>query len=482
MNNPNILVMDLDGTLIRSDTTHELLVLIVRWMPLLIPLAILKLFQSKQEAKRWMVEKVGYHVDAAHLPYEPKALELMVQHRKGGGEVWLISGSDHLIVEKIAKHLGGFARWQGTDPSTNLTSSRKAEFLALNCPNGFAYAGNSSQDFAVWKKAHKGYAFNAPKGSFSLFNDDGNLIIVDEIVSRKRSFHAIRRAMRLHQWAKNILLFVVPGLILTSLTGNHWFGLIQAFICFGMMASGTYILNDLFGIPDDRKHPTKKLRQIAAGNLSVPLAVLVMGALVGGSLIWSFLVDPKFALVLLVYAITTIAYSFRLKRLPIVDVFVLAGLFSIRVWGGAVIVGAPPTAWLMTFIGLTFLSLALAKRYVEVSKSSGKNKVSGRGYQANDDKMLMAFGAATAYSAVLSFAIYGMLAPNRLIESNKAMIVISAVIAAWFMRIWLVAGRGELDDDPVLYAVRDKVSLICLVIAAAVLMVEETRIVWDKWL
>ncbi len=481
-NNRKILVMDLDGTLIRSDTTHELLILIARWMPFLIPLALYKLFKSRSEAKRWMVKKVGDHIDPEYLPYEPKALELMESYKERGDDVWLVSGSDHTLVERIAKHLGMFCRWQGTEPDLNLTSSRKAKYLTENCPNGFVYAGNSSHDFKVWKQSQKGYAFNAPAASFSLHDQDGKPVQVDEVVAKKSSIYPIFKAMRLHQWAKNILLFVVPGLILISLTTSDFLSLAQAFVCFGLMASGTYILNDLFDIPDDRKHKTKKLRQIAAGNLSVPMSVLVMGVAVLGALIWAYLLDPKFGLVLSIYGATTIAYSFRLKRLPIVDVFVLACLFSLRVWAGAEIVNAPPTAWLMTFIGLTFLSLALAKRYVEVSKSSGKQKVSGRGYQANDDKMLMAFGGATAYSAVLSFAIYGMLAPNRLIESDKAMIVISAVVAAWFMRIWLVAGRGELDDDPVLYAVKDKISLACLVIAVCVLTVEETRIIWERWL
>ncbi|MEL7236046.1 MAG: UbiA family prenyltransferase, partial [Chloroflexota bacterium] len=277
------------------------------------------------------------------------------------------------------------------------------------------------------------------------------------------------------------LIFVVPGLLLSSLSFTEWLKLLQAFICFGMMASGTYLLNDLCDIPDDRKHATKKNRPLAAGNLSVPVAATLMAVLVFSSVLWASLLQYDFAVILILYALTTAAYSFRLKRLPIVDVFILAALFSLRVLAGAALIGAPPTAWLMGFIGLTFLSLALAKRYVEVTKRDGEKKIPGRGYLADDGPMLMAFGAASAYTAVLALGIYGLLAPDRLIDSEAVMITLATVVAAWFFRIWLLAGRRELDDDPVLFAVKDKVSLLCLALAGGIVVVEETQPIWNAW-
>ena len=475
------LVVDLDGTLIRSDTTHELLILCARWAPLLLPLAVFKLLKDRASAKRWLVEKFGHHMDPAHLPYEEEALELVRQHTAAGGEAWLVSGSDHLIVGRISDHLGTFTRYQGSEPGQNLTSSRKAAFLKANLGDGYSYAGNSNQDLAVWKTSLHGYAFRAPRKAFSLKSDTGDAIQIHETIKRETSLRPLRKAMRLHQWAKNILVFVVPGLLLSQLNGFDILRVVLAFVCFGLMASGTYILNDLFDIPDDRRHHTKKLRQIADGRLSVPVAVAALVGLVSISLIGAILLDLSFAVVLTIYASVTIAYSFRLKRLPIVDVFILAALFSLRVWGGAEVVQATVSPWFMMFIGLVFLSLALAKRFVEVRKTASGGKVSGRGYHAEDAPMVMAFGAASANAAVLALAIYGLLAPNRLIDNAFVMMVVACVVGAWFMRIWLVAGRGELNDDPVLFAVKDKISLACLVIVAGFMGVESLRPVWSQW-
>ncbi len=392
-----------------------------------------------------------------------------------------MSGSDETIVERIAGHLGIFARAVGSNSSVNLTSTRKAAFLQSELPNGFAYVGNSRSDLAVWRVAASGFGVNAPPSAYRLKNEAGERIPLTMLTGRLGILRPLRRSMRLHQWAKNILLFVVPGLMLAQLDKIELFELVVAFACFGLMASGTYLLNDLFDIPDDRRHATKKLRQIAAGNLSVPNAVAALSLMIASSLTIGFMLDPAFGWVLLVYAGTTIAYSFRLKRLPIIDVFVLAGLFSLRVWGGAEIVDAPPSAWLMMFIGLVFLSLALAKRYVEVRKTPPGTKVAGRGYQPEDVSMILAFGASSANAAVLALAIYGLLAPTRLIDNPAIMMAIAAIVGAWFMRIWMVAVRGELNDDPVLFAVKDRISLAVLALAAILMGTESLRPVWSSW-
>lgn len=474
------LVMDLDGTLIRSDTTHELLVLCLRWQPFLLPLAILKLLKRRSAGKRWLVERFGHHIDPKDLPYEQNALSLVHQFRENNQEVWLVSGADDQIVKSIASHLGVFARAQGSTTEVNLTAANKTSFLTKHLSGDFAYAGNSTHDIDVWKSADRGYGFNAPSAAYAL-RAKNDAPKVTEVIARKSSLPYLRKTMRLHQWMKNILIFVVPGLMLSTLTIANYLELLGAFICFGFMASGTYILNDLFDIPDDRKHATKKMRQIAAGNLSVPLASFALLALISSSVFGAFLLDEMFGWILILYALTTIAYSFRLKRLPVIDVFVLSALFTIRVWAGAFIVDAPPSAWLTLFIGLVFLSLALAKRYVEISKLSQRKSVSGRGYQAGDEPMVLAFGSAAANAAVISLAIYGLLAPSRLIDNPTIMTILAAIVAGWFMRIWLVAVRGQLNDDPVLFAVKDKVSLLCLFAAALLVASESLRPIWIQW-
>lgn len=475
------LVVDLDGTLITCDTTHELLVLCARWKPNLLPAAVYGLATDRAAAKRWLSELFGEHINPAHLPYDETALDLIREHRAKGGTVWLVSGSDHLIVQRIAEHLGLFDHAQGSEPGRNLTAANKASYLTEEFPTGFTYAGNSRQDFSVWKESAGGFGFRAPSDAYALTGKHGGPVEIKPMAMRTRSAKPLLKAMRLHQWAKNILVFVVPGLMLSELGGYELIKLVAAFVCFGLMASGTYILNDLFDIPDDRKHPTKSKRQLAAGLLSVPTAILAMLVMVLGSLGAAILLDTAFGLVLLIYAVTTVAYSFRLKKLPIVDVLVLAGLFSLRVWGGAVIVSAPPTAWLMMFIGLVFLSLALAKRYVEVQKTDTGKAVPGRGYRSGDEAMLLAFGAGTANAAVLSLAVYGLLAPQRLIDNPEIMMVVAVIVGAWFMRIWLVAVRGELNEDPVLYAVKDRLSLICLALVGVLIASESLKPYWSQW-
>jgi 4-hydroxybenzoate polyprenyltransferase len=436
---------------------------------------------DRARAKRWLTERFGHHVDPAHLPYEEAAVALIETHRSRGGRAWLVSGSDEALVSRIAAHLGMFEFSKGSTPGENLTSSRKAGFLKRALPEGFAYAGNSRQDLAVWKVAAAGYGFRAPQASYRIKNKSSGAATVEKVLARQSQLGAVRKAMRLHQWAKNILVFVVPGLVLSDLTGLDLIRLFAGFFFFGLMASGTYILNDLFDIPDDRRHATKRFRQIADGRLNVPLALAAMIMMVVLSLSGSFLLDPAFGAVVSLYACLTVAYSFFLKRLPIIDVFVLAGLFTLRVWGGGELVAHPPTAWFAMFIGLVFLSLALAKRYIEIAKSGAGKKISGRGYQAEDGPVVLAFGAATASAAILALAVYGLLAPNRLIDNPSVMMTVACVVGAWFMRIWLVAGRGELNDDPVLFAVKDKVSLACLVLVAAFLAAESTRPIWSQW-
>ena len=478
--NSSVLVMDLDGTLVRSDTTHELLILCMRWAPLMVPFVAFGLIFNRAATKRWLSERFGEHIDPAFLPYDAEALSLMKAHQESGGQIWLVSGSDHILVERIAGHVGGFDRYQGSSPGENLTSRRKASFLEQELED-FHYAGNSRQDFEVWKRSKSGYAFRAPGASKRLKNADGKPVSLVEVVPKSGMLGPLLKNLRLHQWAKNILIFATPALLFTTLTPADGVRLLLAFFSFGFMASGTYILNDLFDIQDDRRHKTKKFRPLADGRLSVPAALLAMFTLLAASVAGAWIVGPGFTVVLLIYAFVTITYSFRLKRIPIVDVFILAGLFTIRVWAGGVVLGVPTSAWFIMFVGLVFLSLALAKRFVEIQKSTSR-KIAGRGYRHEDAPFVLAFGAGTGAVAVLTLAIYGLLAPNRLIDNPGIVLAVAAIIGAWFMRIWLIASRGELNDDPVLFAVKDRVSLACLAIVGGCFLVESGKSIWMNWL
>jgi 4-hydroxybenzoate polyprenyltransferase len=475
------LIVDLDGTLIRNDLTHELLILCLRWKPHLAPLALYKLFVARSEGKRFLAQLVGHHVDPANLPYEPAVIDLIDRHRRDGVQIELVSGTDHLIVARVSEHLGAFGGAYGSGGGVNLVSGRKAEFLRQRHADGYLYVGNSSQDIEVWKQSKGGFGVRAPAEAYTLTNVDGEPVSVEEIAKKSSAITPLLNALRLHQWAKNLLLFVVPGLFVAELTLHDWLNLIQGFLCFGVMASATYLINDLFDIPDDRAHVKKRARPLAAGTLSVPLAVVLIVAGFLGSLAWAFLLDGVFGSVLAIYAFATVAYSFRLKRLPVVDVFILAGLFGIRVIAGAAIIQVPTSAWLLTFIALLFLSLALVKRYVEVRGLNGRDKISGRGYVAEDAPLLLSVGASAGFTSILSLVIYGLLAEHRAIDNSAIILAVASIQAGWNMRIWMLAGRGQLNEDPVMFAVKDKISLVCLAAIAALIGFEASRPIWSNW-
>lgn len=474
------LIVDLDGTLILNDLTHDLLLLCARWHPHLLFLAVWKLLISRSAGKRWLTEKVGHMIEPEHLPYCQTMVDKIRQHQAAGGRVELVSGTDDELVSRVADYLGLFHDQRGSTPSTNLVSRHKADFINQRHGSAFLYAGNSSQDIAVWKVSNGGYGLGAPSRAYQLKTPDGEPIRVNKLRDKPSSLRNLLRAMRLHQWAKNLLILLVPGLVLPQLTSQHWIHIAAGFVCLSVLASGTYILNDLSDIPDDRAHATKRKRPLAAGQLSIPAAVVAVPILILGGLAGAWFIDPDFFLVCLSYTALTLLYSFRLKRIAIVDVLVLAGLFSLRVVAGAVLADAPPSEWLMTFVGFFFLSLALSKRYVEVARMAQTGKVRGRGYQSADIPVLLMFGTGCAVAAVISFLTYGLLAGHRVIENHGILLCVAGIMTGWLMRLWLVAVRGELHDDPVLFAVKDRTSLITILLMGGLVVFETSRPLWPS--
>lgn len=289
-----VLIFDLDGTLIANDLTHELLFLCLRWHPLLLPLALFKLVMSRAAGKRWLVEKVGHHILPEHLPYSPTAIALIESHLEVGGTVELVSGSDHVLVDRIGAHLGYFEHVQGSEPPRNLVAEQKAAHITERHGDAFRYAGNSNQDVPVWKVSSGGFGFNAPARAFKLKRDDKSPIEIVKIQEGDGQLRSLIRAMRPHQWAKNLLIFMVPALVISQLVPADWLKILAGFFCLSFLASGTYLINDLFDVADDRAHATKKKRPIAAGVLSVPLASFASVVLIVGSLACAFLVNLTF--------------------------------------------------------------------------------------------------------------------------------------------------------------------------------------------
>lgn len=473
------LVLDLDGTLIRNDLTFELFALCARWNPILFVYAMFKAITDRASAKRLLAARYQSHIDPSGLPYQPEILALAELYRNQGHPVELVSGSDEAIVRSVAEHLH-IPFYKGSVPGANLTASRKAQFLKQRHGENFIYAGNSRSDFPVWRAGLGGYGINAPERSYHLKRDNGTPVQVSRLGARRREIGALVRGLRLHQWAKNLLIFIVPAIQISHLNLIDGMHLLLAFVCFSSLASATYLLNDLFDIQEDRRHGRKAKRPLANGDLTVPFAIWFVILIIPAVVFLSFLLDTNFGWVCIAYLIGTGVYSLRLKRVAVADVFALAGLFSMRVIAGAFIIDYPPSGWLLTFIGAFFLSLAIGKRFIEVMALAPDASVAGRGYQAVDSVPLLAAGTASGVVAVLALLIYGLSAPVTVFNSEIVVLIGASLLLAWVLRFWLLAGRNEVTDDPVVYAVKDKTSLSLLAIISAVFAYDLTGPMWQS--
>lgn len=458
----NPLILDVDGTLIRSDLTHELLLEGIKANPIKLPKYVSLGLSSKARMKAELIEDVGDDILTDVLPLEPKIIEMAKAAKEEGRDVYLCSGSEQSLIDRLAATLDFVTEGFGTTPEINLTSENKASFLANKFPEGFDYIGNSTQDYAVWDAAVRGHAIRPPRGTENRASSTGEPIEILE--SRKLPLRPIVKAMRVHQWAKNILIFLVPTLILDQLEVFDFVAVILGFLCLGLLASGTYLINDILDVQSDRQHPSKKNRPFAAGTLSIPLGILISGICVIASFGVSLIFLPtQFTITMTAYLVTTLAYSFVLKRMAIIDVITLAFLFMMRVAAGAAIVGEGVSPWLVSFILTFFLSLSLVKRYTEVIKvkRAGSTTISGRGYTVQDNDILLGYGIMATAMTLISFMLYGVVSSAPALKMKISVLIVGTIITYWLMRVWLLAHRGELNDDPVLFAIKDRISIFC---------------------
>lgn len=454
-----VIVVDLDGTLVNTDMLVENLFLFLRLHPLRLFEIMLWLFAGKANFKRSLADAIV--TDVALLPYNYELLAWLEQRRSDGASLVLATASDQRIAQKVAAHLGIFDEVMGTE-SVNLSSNNKRMALVKRFgEQGYEYVGNSAADLAVWRTASAIHIVNPERGVLAAARKLGK---VDEVFeSRPGYFRTLAKALRLHQWAKNSLLFV-------PLFASHRFMEAQllvngvlAFIAFGACASSVYLLNDLLDLPDDRQHPTKCKRPLAAGTLPILHALFLIPALllVAFSLaIW--LLPIQFAGVLATYYILTLAYSLWLKRVVMLDVVILAMLYTVRVVAGAAAMSMVATFWILAFCVFIFLSLAFVKRYTELCDARQKGKTeksSGRGYYPTDFELLASLGGASGYISVLVLALYiNDAASGTLYHSQQWMWAACPLLLFWLSRVWLLAHRGQMHDDPIVFALRDNVS------------------------
>jgi len=459
------LVVDLDGTLIHSDLLWESIVLFLKQHLLRAWLLPFWLLAGKAGFKAKLAHAVA--LDPAALPYDAAVLELLRAERARGRTLVLATGSQQRFAQQVADHLGLFDQVLATGDGINLTSHNKARRLTgLYGARGYDYLGNARADLPVWLDCAE--ALSVTRTPFRLADGRTTRHCGS---ARAHPLPALFKALRPRQWLKNLLVFVPMlaghALDLPALTAS-----LVAFLAFSLCASSAYLLNDALDAQDDRVHPTKHTRPIAAGALPLPLALCASPLLAIGALLLCASFDLLLLAAVGVYFASTLAYSLVLKRLLMVDIVALAILYSLRVLGGAAATGIAPSFWLLAFSFFVFLSLALLKRHSELVnlQQRGKDKTRGRGYTVEDRMPVAMMGVNSAFLSVLVFMLYFNSGNVLDLYRNPAWLAgILPLLVFWLGRLWVLSFRGQVNEDPVLYVSKDRTSLVvvacCLTLA-----------------
>ncbi len=463
------LCVDLDGTLIRSDILVESAFALLKQSPLLVLAMPFWLFRGRQHLKLQIARRVALDVEA--LPYDDVVVDFLRQQQADGRRLVMATATNERLAGAVADHLGIFDEVLASNADANLKGDRKQETLVRRYgERGFDYAGDAWADLKVWSGARHAILVRPSARLSRIANQRFNVERVFESDNRSVAFYL--RAMRLHQWVKNLLIFIPllaaqkvaePQLLLQALI---------AFLVFGLCASSVYVLNDLLDLSADRRHPRKRLRPFASGAIPITHGVAMIPLLLLVAAAFAYLLSPIFAVVLAGYYALTLAYSLWLKQRVLVDVLTLASLYTIRVIAGAAAVAVAPSFWLLAFSMFLFLSLAMVKRYAELIEveAKGGEQILGRGYQIVDLETLTSLGAASGYVSVLVLAFY-INSPDVQIPYGlpQAIWLVCPIMLYWISRMWFAARRGKMHDDPIVYAAKDNISRWCFVTVVLVL-------------
>jgi 4-hydroxybenzoate polyprenyltransferase/phosphoserine phosphatase len=459
------LCVDLDGTLISSDLLWEsVLWLLARspWVLLLLPLWLL---QGKASLKSRIAARVT--LDVTRLPYRRDVVAWVRREHARGRRCVLVTASHRSLAEAVAAHLGIFADVLATDATLNLSGEHKRRTLEQQFGAGqFDYAGDSRADLRVWPAARTAIVVGASRRLFRRVSAPE----ARRFPVARPGLSEVVRAIRVHQWVKNALVFT-PLLLAHEFTASALLGAAAAFAAFSLCASSVYVLNDLLDLEPDRVHPLKRFRPFAAGTLPIPIGLLLIASGLAAAFGVALLAGPAFTASLGTYLALTTAYSVWLKRLAVVDVVVLAVLYTLRVLAGGLAADVPVSPWLMALSIFLFQSLALQKRYAELAllAPERRERVAGRGYVAGDAQLLATIGPASGYMAVLVLALYITSEEVvRLYDQPKVLWLVCPMLLYWITHMWLRASRGQVTDDPLVVALHDRASWI---VGGAVLLV-----------
>lgn len=461
------LFVDLDGTLVKSDLLVESTLELLKRAPWSCFVLLFWLLHGRALLKLEVARRVTLDTDS--LPLQSEFLKYLEGEAAGGRAIYLATASDHILAEPLGRRVGIFAGILASNGKRNLKGGKKLEAILATTKGGcFDYAGNDQADLPIWSKARRAIVVNPHRGVTEAARKRCTIERVFD--DRPPAWRTWFLQMRLYQWSKNILVGV-PLLTAHAFDARSLIAALAAFLCFGCVASAAYLLNDLIDLPSDRRHPRKCRRPFAAGDLSLITGLVVMVVLLGAGFIVAALQSLSLLFIMLVYLTLTLSYSLHLKRIVLLDVFVLASLYTLRIIAGAIAIQVEMSSWLMAFSMFTFLSLALVKRSSElvtlerISRSAAIN----RDYRVADNNMVTAMGVAAGYLSVVVLALYVDSPFGHAKYTHPGLLwLLCPVMLYWVSRLWFKTARGEMHDDPLMFSLRDRASW--MTIAAMVLV------------
>jgi 4-hydroxybenzoate polyprenyltransferase/phosphoserine phosphatase len=466
------LCIDCDGTLLRTDLLHETLVRVLLRKPWTIFSCLFWLKQGRAYLKLRLAKIADINTDT--LPYREEIVDYIKTCKAQGSRILLVTAASRPLAAAIAEECGLFDEVLASDSQVNLKGSVKRDALVERFGHtGFNYAGDSSSDFPVWEAADE--AIIVGRGSSFLARVSAVNPRVTKVGAEKPEPGSWLKLIRIHQWVKNLIIFVPLVTAHKVFDAQLLLPSVAAFLSFSLLASATYIVNDLYDLDHDRAHKTKRHRPLASGAVSLPAGLATASTLGTVAVLLAWFVSPLFLAVLGIYLVGTLLYSSVLKRVVLVDVVVLASLYTWRLVAGAAVTGIVLSTWLLAFAMFVFTSLAMAKRFVELNETASgdtaERPVKGRGYRPGDKDLIGILGLACAVVSVLVTILYVNSPEVRILYTRPQLLLLLApLFLYWLARVWLLASRGQLHEDPVLFAVRDGVSYLVGAGMAAVIV------------
>lgn len=454
MSQKRYLICDVDDCLIKTDLLLESWILLIKKSPSAFLFSLLILFKGKLALKKWLAERIN--IEAHLLPYRPEVIKFIQDRKKQGDILVIASASPWRWVEAVANYLGLFDHIIASENVNTKGAAKLSRIREITGNAPFTYIGDSFADIPIWNASQEAVLVNPS----ALVRKSVQASQVTVIEDSKNIFRGIRKQIRVYQWVKNALVFL-PVMTSHQLSQTSFINGVIAFFSFSFVASFVYVLNDVLDIPSDRNHHSKKNRPFASGDLGIRWAFVLMPSLLVLSLGLSLLLPQKYMMWILIYLALNVAYSFYLKQTVIIDILILASMYTLRIYAGSAATGIEISSWLLIFSTLFFFSLACVKRYVELVRSQNKITSSGRGYRQVDAPIVQSIGVGSGLISVLIILFYARDPQVMGLYKNQHLLWLwSPIFLFWISRIWLLANRNEVADDPILFAVKDRISWI----------------------